>query len=217
MYDYKVISTEVYDDGSASAICNLKVHIPIGNGQFVTREVQEVGAWETYPVKEDKKSTIVKAAKPPALGGSKEETAPTGEDQTSLPVENEELIGRKWNMSKANLVASAASRGLLRCMMRLFGFGIDLYANDDISTNKGAFEVLVKMGRSVGLDREEIKHILRYYKFNPADLANHYQDAYACVISVSYMKMDGDMSVFNTKIEETDIEPEKESEEEQEE
>lgn len=191
MYDYEVVSTTVYDDGSASALCKLTVHIPIGDGNFIVRKVQEVGAWETYPKKKDSKPTKIKADNPLLAAP----TRPVEKTEEKDEQEDEEFVGRSWNMSKAHLAASAASRGLLRCMMRLFGFGIDLYSNDDVSTNESAWTTLKNLSKTRGIDEEQLKQIMKMYGFEYATLANHYEEAYTAVISASYMINDGNLII----------------------
>lgn len=60
------------------------------------------------------------------------------------------------SMPKAFIIGSAASRGLMRCMMRMFGVGQEFYDKEDDVTPAGPWTALKRFGVSRGIDEETI-------------------------------------------------------------
>jgi hypothetical protein len=81
----------------------------------------------------------------------------------------EDLTGK---MPLANRVAAAASRGLVRCMMRMFGVGAQFYGSDDIKQPK-PWGTLKSLGAAYSISEEEIIDALKDAGIKGDDLSDN--------------------------------------------
>lgn len=88
-------------------------------------------------------------------------------------------------MVKAFAISSAVSRGFVRCLMRMFGFGIEFYKNkreednEDV-TPEQAWAMAVATGASLGINQEKVLEIMKsigVWKDNIADEFQHLWEA----------------------------------------
>ncbi len=113
----------------------------------------------------------------------------------SYPLSNGEFYHQKFTdigafepnsgMSTANGVASAVSRGLLKCMMRGLGIGIELYENEEqaIPTPQQTWNVLKRYLETRGIEwtddfKTELTKALEAVGINSENLIDRYTDAY---------------------------------------
>lgn len=173
LWEFKVVSFEAFDDGSAVALCNLKLYFPIDDGQFIVREFQEVGAWESQAI-----SSIKKAPQKIIKGD------PLAEPKQEIPLEKEteeERKTREFGMTKAMTIASAASRGLLRCLLRAFNYGYELYESDDGMTNVQAWNQIKIYAIGRGVSEEELIDFMKLKKYKSDQLADRFQEIFTSI------------------------------------
>lgn len=94
-------------------------------------------------------------------------------------------------MAHAYKMASAASRGLVKCLMRRFGLGIDLYGADDEMTWQDAWKALWtfaynKHGKPGSKDAQKaladkVREELKKHGVSSDTLLDRFEDAYAIV------------------------------------
>lgn len=179
LWEYQVMSFEAFDDGSAVALCRLNIYIPIGEGKSICRTFQEVGAWESQEVHTEKK--VNKKIKEQMPG--QEPAAPIAD----IPLESEtpeETKTRIYGMSKAMVVASAASRGLLRCMLRAFNIGAEFYDDDMGVTNVQAWKSLEKYANAKGMSTEELIRFVKDLGIKKEQLADRYHELFTKLYSI---------------------------------
>jgi len=175
LWEFKVVSFEAFDDGSAVALCNLKIFIPVGDS-FIEREFQEVGAWESQRITQAKPAQVI--AKDPMA----DEKPKTRAKKTPLPESTpEEKASREYGMTKAMIIASAASRGLLRCMMRAFNIGTEFYEDDEQLTNAQAWKQLSRYAANRGVNEQELIEFMKSKSFKGDQLADRFHEAFSLV------------------------------------
>jgi hypothetical protein len=93
-------------------------------------------------------------------------------------------------MKKATIVASAASRGLLRCMLRAFGLGSQFYEAEEEITPKDAWNILLNYGtdKKNGLTRDELVEALKREGFTGEKLVDEFQKAWELVYRLIEIK-----------------------------
>ena len=96
LWSYEVLSTQAYDDSSASALVCLTLYVPQESGPYLELRTTAVGA-------------------------------------------HEDTSGK---MCKAFMVASAASRGLVKTLLRRFGLGSEFYEDELKMTAKESWTAL---------------------------------------------------------------------------
>lgn len=103
-------------------------------------------------------------------------------DGTLFPRVITELGGFKdevGSMPKANMALAAVSRGLLRCMLRAFGFGQQFYESDEEMTPKDAWNVLHKFAVQNKIDSNELVQKMKEVGINRDNLIDRFEEAYA--------------------------------------
>lgn len=92
----------------------------------------------------------------------------------------------KPGMSNANIVAAAASRALVRCVMRAFNVGAEFYEDDNLpKSNREAYNKLLEYGSGKGFDEAKVKEILKTAGFQPTELKDRYQEAGLAIFMAS--------------------------------
>ena len=86
-------------------------------------------------------------------------------------------------MPHAMRLAAAASRGLVRCSMRMFGIGEQFYMDQDDAKMSAseALDALVKAGEHSNLDKEDIKKILNERGIDKNNIVDKYLEAWKIV------------------------------------
>jgi hypothetical protein len=155
LWDYEVLAWEVFEDGSVATSCKLTVHIPMDENskRFYTRKIREVGAFEAYIKKDNNGHPIISAV--------------TGKPD--------------FTMSTADRVASSASRGLMKCMLRAFNIGTEFSEGEEELTPKLAWNLLLKFGKNQGLTRDEIIEVIKAKGIKSEELVDKYQQAYTAI------------------------------------
>jgi hypothetical protein len=180
LWEFQVMSFEAFDDGSAVALCRLNIYIPIGKGKSICRTFQEIGAWESQEVHFEKK--VNKKIKE-ELPGQTTVSSPV----VDIPLDSEtpeETRTRIYGMSKAMVVASAASRGLLRCMLRAFNIGAEFYDDDMGVTNVQAWRSLEKYANGKGMPTEELIKFIKDLGIKKEELADRYHELFTKLYSI---------------------------------
>lgn len=135
-WSMNVKDADILEDGSASAVVELVLHIPMKDGSFFTNTITEVGAFDG--------------------GGGK--------------------------MTRANMIAAAVSRGLVRCMLRRFGVGQQFYEDEDEEmTPAKSWTILKKYGMDHGLTEEEIIAVIKSTGLNKKALVDQFVFIYEAV------------------------------------
>jgi hypothetical protein len=148
-------------DGSVATVNKLTVHIPVGrdeNGTIIYRDrvVQEIGSFEAYPQT----------------------------DNNGKPKFHHDG-SPKYTMALADRIASATSRGLVKCMFRMFNTGMQFYDNiDKPMTPIMAWNALLGFGKNQGLSKEDVIEALKG-KVNREDLVEKFYIAYKLVYNAS--------------------------------
>jgi len=179
LWEFKVVNFEAFDDGSAVALCNMKLFYPLENGEFFTREFQEIGAWESQAVSSIKKAPQ-KIVKDP-METPKEE----------IPLEKEteeERKTREFGMTKAMVIASAASRGLLRCMLRAFNYGSEFYETDEGMSNVQAWNQIKIFATGRGISEQELIDFMKANKYKSDQLADRFYEIFSAVYNYQQEK-----------------------------
>lgn len=98
----------------------------------------------------------------------------------------EDLTGK---MSHANIVLGACSRVLLRCMLRAFGYGQELYDNDEPPmTNKMAWEIIWKYCHEtlkVNISQTDLQAKLKEKGITGEVMVDRFEEAYALVAEIA--------------------------------
>jgi hypothetical protein len=154
LWDYEILEWHVsMSDGSVATRCQLTLHIPLPTGGFYTRRVTEIGSFEAYPKKDNN-------GKPILMNG--------------LPT---------YTMNEADRIASSASRGLVKCVLRAFNMGLELSEKDTDNvavTDKDAWNALFRFGKNQGLTRDQITEALKG-KIAGTELASRFGEAYRLI------------------------------------
>ncbi len=160
LWDFQVLSYQVHDDGSTSALCQMTVMIPIGtdkdgNTIFHKRTITEVGAFESY-MKTDK--------------------------QTHKPILDPVTGKPTFTMSVADRVASAASRGLVKCAFRGFNLGLQLSAKGEPElTPLEQWRKLLDRAYKLGVSRERTIELCKTLGIKEENLVRRFQEAYIAI------------------------------------
>lgn len=95
---------------------------------------------------------------------------------------------QKYNPSSAR--ASAASRGVCRCMMQLFGLGAEWYGDDEevVMSASAAWASIKAQAAALGLEEEAVKTELQA-KFDSKDLGRRYAEAMQAVQDMADSKV----------------------------
>lgn len=158
-WDFEVLDTQLYPDGSTVAITRLTVYMPIGVNRVTgepiwkTRVVTEVGAFEMYLRRDKNGDPILDPA--------------TGDVQAT--------------MGTSDRIASAASRGLVKCMERAFGIGAELKSEPHEMTSLDAWNSLLAFGLARGMERDTIIATVKDAGITKDDLLDRFQEAYTLV------------------------------------
>lgn len=87
-------------------------------------------------------------------------------------------------MPHAMRIASAASRGLVRCAFRKFGIGENLYSSDIPEiTAQDCWKSLLALAQKQGMSKDELVSILKAHEISSEDLVDRYIEAYQLVLS----------------------------------
>lgn len=134
-------------DGSATAIVAIVIHVP-GHPEL-DRTVEECGSFQAYP-----KTTTVQER-----------------EEGTNKLTNKTVPCLLWDgspeytMPASDRAASAVSRGLMKVLYRGWGFGSELYEDDEYErpqfTNQKAYNMLLAFGKKQGLDKSEIDAVLQ--------------------------------------------------------
>jgi hypothetical protein len=86
-------------------------------------------------------------------------------------------------MPTSNAIAAAISRGLCRCLMRMFGLGIEFYKNEDSPmTTMDAWSALWEFAQNQGFrDKDAIAKAFATEKITKENLVDRFEDAYRAV------------------------------------
>ena len=98
--------------------------------------------------------------------------------------------GGGGKMSKANMIASAVSRGMVKCCFRLFRLGESLYDDLPDPTLKSSWESIAKMGQKRGLTLNQIKEALKTNGIKYEQLLEQFVVAWRVVYDASNKKED---------------------------
>jgi len=91
----------------------------------------------------------------------------------------EDLTGK---FPMCNIILGASSRALLRCMLRAFGYGRELYPEDESTPDeKAAWNILVKYATLKKVPKEVLKKALKEAGFTAETLVDRFEEAYALV------------------------------------
>jgi hypothetical protein len=127
-WDYQVLDYHIMEDGSALVRAQMQVIFGVMVRKFI-----EVGSHDGYRLKDDGGDLLW-------------DISPTGETSYRL-----------WTgMNEADRILSATSRTLLRCMLRAFNYGANLYdkePNPPISPN-AVWGELIRLGNIIGVDKD---------------------------------------------------------------
>jgi hypothetical protein len=108
----------------------------------------------------------------------------TGREHTRVITE----IGGKEavkDMSLAFILQSAASRSLLRCMLRAFGYGIELYTNEDNMTATQAWGVLEDYAKNKGVKQADLVQAIKDAGITNETLVDRFEEAYNLVVQLA--------------------------------
>lgn len=167
-WDFEVLDTQLYPDGSTIAITRMTIHMPIGVNKITgepiwkTRIITEVGAFEMYLRRDKKGEPILDPV--------------TGDIQAT--------------MSASDRIASAASRGLVKCMERAFGIGAELKSEQRELTSLDAWNSLLAFGLARGLTRDDLIAIMKENEITKDNLLDRFQEAYTLVYEKTSNKGD---------------------------
>jgi len=86
-------------------------------------------------------------------------------------------------MPTSNAIAAAISRGLCRCLMRMFGLGIEFYKSDDIQmTTVDAWNALWEFAQNQGFrDKDAVTKAFADAEITKDNLVDRFEDAYRVV------------------------------------
>ena len=86
-------------------------------------------------------------------------------------------------MPTSNAIAAAISRGLCRCLMRMFGLGIEFYKSDDIQmTTVDAWSALWEFAQNQGFrDKDAVTKAFADAEITKDSLVDRFEDAYRIV------------------------------------
>lgn len=90
-------------------------------------------------------------------------------------------------MPRAAVIAAAASRGLPRCMFRMFGFGKELY-KESATPPIGWWAALTRFSRRMGVTDDDLAKRLKDEGFTGEELSNRYEEAIEIVKEMSSQK-----------------------------
>ena len=83
---------------------------------------------------------------------------------------------------KAYQILSAASRALLRCMLRAFGYGRELYPDDEGDfTPQQAWVILEQYAKTKKVSKDELVASLKERKITKETLVDRFEEAYALI------------------------------------
>jgi len=91
-------------------------------------------------------------------------------------------------MPKAMIVASAVSRGLCKCMMRMFGIGSEFYEDDTEITPALAWTSLKKFAEARGVSEEQVIEKIKEAGITSENLIDRFGDAYGIVSELAGTK-----------------------------
>ena len=127
-------------------------------------------------------------------------------------------------MPEAFMLASAASRGFVKCLMRRFGLGKELYQSDVQITPKEAWSSLWafvenQLGKPANKDastvrRGEMVNLLKGANISSENLVDKFQDAYSLIHEWVKAKKDGGTHTEAPAMTEPNEEPEEPAEKE---
>lgn len=94
--------------------------------------------------------------------------------------------GKGDGMSSANIVLGACSRALLRCMLRAFGYGRELYKDDEKEmTEAQAWGVLKAYAKTKKVSEEVLIQAIKEAGISSDMLVDKFEDAYALVAELA--------------------------------
>jgi hypothetical protein len=115
-----------------------------------------------------------------------------------LPMKNGQMFERyvqeigafegNEKMPQAFRLASAASRGFVRCLMRMFGVGEQFYENEADPTPEQVWTALVKFGEARGVKKTVLAAKLAEKGFTAANLLDRAAEAYEIVSELAGTK-----------------------------
>jgi len=91
-------------------------------------------------------------------------------------------------MPKAMIVASAVSRGLCKCMMRMFGIGAEFYEEDAEMTPEMAWTSLKKFAIARGVEEQVLIDKIKEAGITKDNLLDRFGDAYSIVSELAGTK-----------------------------
>jgi hypothetical protein len=157
-WEYQVLSYEIMEDGSALVHAQMDVYqtrLIVGELVRIRRRFKEVGSHEGYRLKDNN-------------GVGVWDSSPTGDQHFRL-----------WSgMSNADRILSATSRGLLRCMLRAFNYGANLYEEDNPPiTPTMVWGELLRLGNALGISKDTQIAELKKGNFTKDNLIDQLSDA----------------------------------------
>ena len=169
LWDYECLEYIMHDDGSVSSRNQLAVNIPTGTTpdgvtHYHRRTVTEIGSFEAYNKYEEVKKEI---------DGQERIINQKKVDPVTRTYE--------YTMSGADRVASSVSRGLVKCVARMFNIGLELIEGETEMTDIDAWNILLRNGKNQGLDREQIVGLMKDAGITKETILEKFQVGFAAI------------------------------------
>jgi hypothetical protein len=166
LFDYEVLRYDVWDDGSVNTLNKMTVEVPLPDGTWRKRIITEVGTFEAYPKSKKRQ----------------EKDKETGRLVTHEDIAIDPFTGKTaTTMCTADRVASAASRGFVRCLETAFGIGLDLKDEEKLITPEAAWNQLLKLANKLGVATEKVTELMKEAGLKYDNLAGDFQKAFEIV------------------------------------
>jgi len=93
-----------------------------------------------------------------------------------------------FKLKKAQAIAAATSRGLVRCLMRFFGFGIQFYKKGEDITVDQAWTTLMTYATNHGVTLDEVREARDKLRINRENLVDRFLDLFEAVGTIAKSK-----------------------------
>lgn len=87
-------------------------------------------------------------------------------------------------LPKASAIAAATSRNLVRCLMRLYGFGIQFYKDNEEVTPMQCWNTLKALGKSIKVSEDAMKEAIKKAGIEFDELPDRFTEAHEVVRSL---------------------------------
>lgn len=90
-------------------------------------------------------------------------------------------------MPDAMQIASAVSRGFVKCIFRMFGFGRELYegGTDELMTPQTAWSKLAETMRTKGVTTDQFAEVWKSKGYTKNDLVDKFDEAYSIIYEIA--------------------------------